>query len=243
MADNITISEALKNLNQQTTVDEADRLTLVTSGGKAQTATLANVRKSVLGGNQLITGFGDYSTWAAFEAALLQLTTQGLYFGTLNGVGVSIKVMLLGSADKHYLFEISGGIELKKDKIPVITLGTSDHWRVFVRESRNKAWVDKWAVDGGHYDLGTFATSKAAETEASLPYISGFESITTIRYNVNPGTGVEHSTGNGTIFQNAQDDATMQYIFFGTAISYRKITFTDANRTQTKEVGDWVRFL
>ena len=62
MADNITISEALKNLNQQTTVDEADRLTLVNSGGKAQTATLANVRKSVLGGNQLITGFGDYST-------------------------------------------------------------------------------------------------------------------------------------------------------------------------------------
>lgn len=240
-----TLSTALNELTQQTTLAEADRIATITAGGKAQSATLANVRKSIQNGNEFVVNMGNYSTWSAFEAALLNLTDQGLYFGTLNGVGVAIKVMLLGVADKHYLYEISGGIEFNKTKYPTIEMKTSDHWRVFVRETRNKTWQTKWSVEGGHYDIGTFSTSAQAETEAALPYIGGCESITTIRYNVNPGTGDEHSTGNGTIFQSVQDNICMQYIFWGSHISYRSIRFTDNNRTQVADngKGNWVQFL
>lgn len=119
------------------------------------------MRNSVLNGNQLVGNFGEYPTWAAFEKALLQITTQGLYFGTLNGVGISIKVVLLGNADKHYLFEISGGIQYDTTSTPTnLALKATDHWHTFVRESRNNAWVGKWQVEGGHYYLSALCIIK-----------------------------------------------------------------------------------
>lgn len=241
MADNITISEALKDLNQQTAVADKDRLALVTAGGKAQTATLANVRNSLLSGNQLVNNFGEYNTWAKFETALLQITTQGVYFGTLNGVGISIKVVLLGNADKHYLFEISGGIQYDTTSTPTnLALKATDHWHTFVRESRNNAWVGKWQVEGGHYYLGNFDNISQAWAEAAKPYVGGNESISTIRYNALNGNGDEHSSGYMTIFQNVQDNIVMQYLYIGQKIRYRTLRFTDATRTQIADIGTFV---
>lgn len=243
----ITLSECLSKMISQSTIKDVDKIMFLdNANNEAKTISKKNLQNVMLDGGFAIKDYGEYDNWGEFENDLIHFSTvQGLYFGTLNGVGIFIKVELLGSADKHYLYEISGGIEFDQDeykKYKKISFKTSDHWHAFNRESRNDTFTTEWEVEGNHYDLGSFKYSSIAENLASQPLFAGNPSISVLRYK-SLGTSDETHTnptkGNGLIIQQVLDSSTMQYLYWDKRMYVRQINFTDDNRTEIQQVGQW----
>ena len=200
--------------------------------------------------------FGDYTSFDELLAAILVDANDAndtlIGVGKVNGVGVSVRVYMLGVADKHYIIEVSGPLNYyvpKENKFknspihPTLFCNTNSLAGVFVRnfhkEYQNGGAITEWEVEGGHYFIGNFAQAgdnsnngSGAEKNALFPMLSGNSSISTMHYTCDGNT-----KSNGLIIQQVTETTTQQILFWDDKVYIRHIKFTDNTRTSI-EGGD-----
>lgn len=238
MAETIKLSEVYAKLEDIVNLQDDDKIAAYRTDGTLKGSTIKSLKSKFFENGDVIRKIGDFENFSEFELFLKDdISTQGLYFGTLNGVGVFVKIILLSYSDRKWLYEISGGLDFDARYYPKRIFVTSEIWRTFTRLKVNGDFQNEWQVKDGFYDLGKVETSVVAENRMSKPYLCRDESIICMCYNSQENNADEK----GILLQQVQSNITTQYLFWKGNEYIRHIKFTDSNRINILEIENFTQ--
>lgn len=238
MAERIKLSEVYAKLEDIVNIQDDDKIAAYRKDGTLKGSTIKSLKNKFFEDGDVIRNLGDFNNFSEFELSLKDdISKQGYYFGTLNGVGVFVKITVLSYSDGKWLYEISGGLDFDARYYPRRNFVTSEIWRTFTRLKVNGDFLNEWQVKDGFYDLGKVETSVVAENRMSKPYLCRDESIIYMCYNSQENNADEK----GILLQQVQSNITTQYLYWKGNEYIRHIKFTDSERLNISEIENFTQ--